>query len=57
MDDDDECRSSPNGKHEPDWSTLTNALGVGAAPGIVDVACKHCGHSGSTRVLPEDINW
>ena len=41
--------------HEPDWTTVQRA--DGAAPGIVDVWCKHCGVSGSTIIESTDINW
>lgn len=40
--------------HEPDWTTIQPADG---APGIVDVNCRLCGISGSTRVAKDDIDW
>lgn len=40
--------------HVPDWGTIRPADG---APGIVDVECRQCYRSGSTRIEEEDIQW
>ena len=42
--------------HEPDWETIQRA-DCKPPDGIVDVWCKHCGVSGSTAILPAEINW
>jgi len=54
VDEDEKCSESPTGLHEPNWDSLAKADELGA---VVDVACKHCGRSGSAPINAEDINW
>lgn len=54
------CYVNPNGEHEPDPASLTPADGAGETRGtdwIVDVCCKKCGQSGSTKIDPKEIQW
>ena len=53
--DEDHCPASPCGSHSPEWSSVS--LAAGAGDGILDVACQHCGRSGSFAINNEDINW
>ena len=51
---------SPDYRHHPDPAGVKPADGAGRNRGtdwIVDVACKHCGRSGSVRIDPEDVEF
>lgn len=54
MRDENICKESPDGNHEPDLSTV-----VHHDQDVFDVNCKHCGTSGSFVLIlpPNDINW
>jgi len=49
--DEDDC---PDGKHEPDLSSIQAS---GDAPGVVDIWCGKCGRCGSVLLNPDDIQW
>lgn len=53
----DVCPSG-QGKHEPDWSTVSiDCDGDGT---YVDVACMHCGRSGclgNLQTMLENLQW
>lgn len=49
------CDKSPNGSHYPNPESVTRDKN--AAPFVLDVACMHCGRSGSFVLTPSDINW
>jgi hypothetical protein len=54
------CPESPDFKHSPDPASIKPADGAGRNRGtdwIVDVNCKCCGRSGSTRINPEEIEF
>ena len=54
------CPKSPDFRHHPDPASVKPADGAGRNRGtdwIVDVACKHCGRSGSVRIDPEDVEF
>ena len=53
--DEDHCPAAPHGVHSPDWSPVS--FDTDAGEGILDVACQHCGRSGSIAVDNEYINW
>jgi hypothetical protein len=53
----DICPQSPDGHHRPDWATLTPADDFIPKRIVVDVNCQYCGRSGSTTILPDEINW
>ena len=52
---DDSCPDTASGEHEPDW--LSVSVDRDAPAGVIDVACRHCGRSGSFTVKVEDILW
>jgi len=57
MHDDDICPEAKDGKHRPDWSTVTTEYD---GEWYVDVTCKLCGRSGcvgKAETLAEDICW
>lgn len=49
------CQKADDAKHEADPETITKADTNGDF--IVDILCKHCNQSGSTRIDPQDIQW
>ena len=54
------CPMSPDFEHHPNPGSLKPADGAGRERGtdwIVDIACKHCGRSGSVRIDPKDIEF
>ena len=54
------CPKSHDFRHDPDPAGIKPADGAGKNRGtdwIVDVACKHCGRSGSVRIDPEEIEF
>ena len=58
MNDNDICKKSPNGKHEPDLSSahITDDNGTK----YLDINCIHCGCSGCIGMINDmikEINW
>lgn len=56
----DGCPNSPNGKHFPNWDTVTSHILTihDTIPlYVIDASCKHCGISGSRTVEPLSFNW
>jgi hypothetical protein len=54
------CPDSPDHRHHPDPASVKPADGAGRNRGtdwIVDINCKHCGRSGSTRIDPLNIEF
>lgn len=54
----DVCPESPDGKHAPDWRSVSTTHDGGES--YIDINCKHCGRSGcvgSSASLTADINW
>jgi hypothetical protein len=54
------CPDSPDHRHHPDPASVKAADGAGCNRGtdwIVDINCKHCGRSGSTRIDPNQIEF
>lgn len=52
------CPDSTDGKHAPDFETLTKAEIAQPDHWIMDVNCKHCGRSGAFRLDPQtEIDW
>lgn len=54
------CRAALDGKHVPDPASIVSADDAGQNRGtdwLVDVRCKHCSQSGSTRIDPKQIQW
>jgi hypothetical protein len=54
---DEVCEKAEDGKHEPDWNTVSIQHDVDT---YVDVNCKHCGQSGcvgNEESLKQDISW
>ena len=54
------CPKSPDFRHAPDPADIKPADGAGRNRGtdwIVDIACIHCGRSGSVRIDPEGIEF
>jgi hypothetical protein len=52
------CNMSSDGKHDPDWKTVTIDDDGGQL--YVDVSCKACGNSGCIGdliTLKDDIDW
>jgi len=57
VEDDDYCPESEDGKHEPDWATVSIA---DDGDTYIDVLCLNCGQSGcvgSSKTLAEGISW
>ena len=55
---DDHCEVSDDGKHTPDWHTVTAEYDGEEL--YVDVNCKDCGRSGCVgthKTLEKSINW
>jgi len=56
--DDEHCPKSPDGHHEPAWSTAT--VQHDGDETYIDVNCLYCGRSGcagNEHTLAADINW
>lgn len=54
MNDNTEVSGDDNCEHtDIEWSSVTSAE---TEDGVIDVWCK-CGHSGSVRIDPKDIQW
>ena len=54
----EECKKSKDGKHEPDWDSVS--LDSDGGEVYVDVSCKHCGEGGcvgTSKTLADDIDW
>ena len=54
---DETCEGSKDGKHEPDWNSVSVCHDVDT---YIDVNCKHCGQSGcvgNEETLKQDISW
>jgi len=54
----EKCKKSPDGKHEPDWQTMTVSHEGGGH--YIDVDCKHCGRSGcvgTAETLGDNLQW
>ncbi len=54
------CYDAKDGKHEVEVSKnfVTEAHSLCSDNSfVIDVNCKHCGGSGSTTILVEDIDW
>jgi hypothetical protein len=54
------CPKASDFKHHPDPRSISPADGAGRGRGtdwIVEVACKHCGRSGSIRIDPNEIEF
>lgn len=57
-DPDDICPESPDGRHKPDWKTVTTQWDGDDL--YVDVNCERCGRSGcvgNAATLIENISW
>jgi len=53
-----QCLESPTGKHQPDFKSISLADVVCDDGCILDVNCKHCGHSGAFRIdSATEIDW
>ena len=58
MTEDEKCKKTEDGVHEPDLNTAT--VEVDGDETYVDVLCKHCGTSGcigKLSNLTDDIDW
>lgn len=54
----DRCFSSPDGKHAPDWESISSEWDGDEE--YVDVCCVFCGRSGclgNVRTLTEHMCW
>ena len=54
----EECKKAKDGKHEPDWDSVS--LDSDGGEVYVDVSCKHCGEGGcvgTSKTLADDIDW
>ena len=55
---DEKCNLSANGKHEPEFESISPANIAEPNHWILDVNCRHCGRSGAFRVdLTTEIDW
>lgn len=58
IDTDAVCPNTPDGKHVPDWSTVT--VEHDGDEDYIDVSCSKCGRSGcigSAASLISEISW
>lgn len=48
------CQKTGDGVHVPDSTSIAPVHGMEF---VVDINCKACGQSGSTRIEPTEIAW